>query len=120
MSPIKQVDLSKPVEFLGYKDIDNVKVPVDIESTFEMTPEQAQSFVNELEANNALSLIEETLQQIAVGFDGTEFLTAFPTVEEFEEATDGMENVPKKLTELMSDWKKLGAVEVVIDFVKAE
>ncbi|MCQ9090988.1 hypothetical protein [Vibrio alginolyticus] len=118
MATIQNTNLNKPVEFWGHKNEDICSTPVNENAKFIMDSTTVKSFIDELTQLNQLSLIEASLQGLAVREDGTPLLTAFPTLEQFKAIIKKMNTIPQALKECIERWEALGANEMVIDFVE--
>ncbi|MUK94766.1 hypothetical protein GNP80_20355 [Aliivibrio fischeri] len=133
MAKITDVKLDQPVEFIPYVNtgahssclVDESK---EIDSLI-MSPDKVQFLINELTELDKLDILEETLQGISCRHDGTPLKTAFPDLIEFKVIIQHINHiytypVPsslyalplKELADKLSQWEKLGANEINIEF----
>ena len=117
MAKIKDVDLDLPVEFSPYQKKDCLIDWIENTEVFIMQPEDAKSFISELNENGLLELIEESLQSLAQRNDGTQLLTAMPYLSEVKAVFSKLSSVPNELLSLLAEWEVLGCNIVDISFV---
>lgn len=117
MAKIKDVDLDLPIEFSPYQKKDCLIDWIENAEVFIMQPEDAKSFISELNENGLLELIEESLQSLAQRNDGTQLLTAMPYLSEVKAVFSKLSSVPNELLSLLAEWEVLGCNIVDISFV---
>ncbi len=117
MARIKDVDLDLPVEFSPYQKKDCLIDWIENTEVFIMQPEDAKSFISELNENGLLELIEESLQSLVQRNDGTQLLTAMPYLSEVKAVFSRLSSVPNELLNLLAEWEVLGCNIVDISFV---
>jgi len=117
MAKIKDVDLDLPVEFSAYHKKDCLIGWIENTEVFIMQPKDAKSFISELNENDLLELIEESLQSLAQRNDGTQLLTAMPYLSEVKAVFSELSSVPNELLSLLAEWEVLGCNIVDISFV---
>lgn len=115
MATIDDVRLDRTVEFFG-NVLDGVhSIPID-GCEYEMSAEDAQTFIDSLKRKNELQLIEDTLQGICKRKDGTKLKTAFPTMSQFKTVVADLNSFPSSLLDLLPVWESKGVNEIIIHF----
>ncbi len=120
MATIQNVSLDEPVEFWGHHNEGICSTPVNENAKYVMDSTTAKRFIDELTQLNQLSLIEASLQGLAVREDGAPLLTAYPTLEAFKAVCSQMKSLPQELKETLSQWEEWSVKNIVIDFVEAQ
>lgn len=118
MARIEDTNLDLPVEFTPYQKNGSFSTYIKNVDSYFMKPEDTKKFISELNEKGFLELIEESLQSLAQRSDGTQLLTAMPSLSEVKAVFSELQNIPIELLSLLTEWEALGCNELDISFVK--
>ena len=118
MARIEDTNLDLPVEFMPYQKNGSFSTYIKNVESYFMQPDDTKNFISELKEKGFLELIEESLQSLAQRSDGTQLLTAMPSLSEVKAVFSELQSIPIELLSLLTEWEALGCNELDISFVK--